>query len=64
MRGQRNGTAMPGPVGWIEADLTKGECEPTPEGLADIDRGLRAAEAGRFATDERSRQPFAKVRKS
>ena len=55
---------MPGPVGWIEADLTKGECEPTPEGLADIDRGLRAAEAGRFATDERSRQPFAKVRKS
>ena len=35
----------------IVAGLDGAPYEPTPEELAGIDRGLKAADAGRFATD-------------
>lgn len=35
----------------IDESLTQGDYVPTPEELAGIDRGLRDAEAGRFATE-------------
>lgn len=35
----------------IDESLTQGNYVPTPEELAGIDRGLRDAEAGRFATE-------------
>jgi hypothetical protein len=38
------------------------EYEPTPEELAGIDRGLRAAADGRFATDQQVEAVFAKFR--
>ena len=38
------------------------EYEPTPEELAGIDRGLRAAAEGRFATDQQVEAVFAKFR--
>ena len=38
----------------------KGEYVPTPEELAGIDRGIRAAEDGRFATTEEVEATFAK----
>jgi predicted transcriptional regulator len=48
----------------IEAALATGEYEPTPEELAGIDRGLRDAAEGRFATDAEVDAVFAKFRRS
>jgi hypothetical protein len=48
----------------IDAGLTDGTYEPTPEELEGIDRGLRDAEQGRFATDEEVEASFAKFRRA
>lgn len=40
----------------------RGEYEPAPDELAGIDRGLRAAAEGRFATDQQVEAVFAKFR--
>jgi len=44
--------------------LKEGDYNPTPEELAGIDRGLRAAAEGRFATDKKVEAVFAKFRRS
>jgi predicted transcriptional regulator len=44
--------------------LRGGSYDATPDELAGIDRGLRAAAEGRFATDEQVEAVFAKYRKS
>lgn len=44
----------------IDAGLKGDVYEPTPEELAGIDRGLRDAAEGRFATDEEVEAVFAK----
>jgi hypothetical protein len=46
----------------LDAGLKDGEYEPTPEELAGIDRGLRAAAEGRFASDSQVEAVFAKFR--
>jgi len=46
----------------IEASRTGDLYEPTEAELAGIDRGLRAADAGRFATDEQVEAVLAKLR--
>ena len=46
----------------LDAGLKDGEYEPTPEELAGIDRGLRAATEGRFASDSQVEAVFAKFR--
>jgi hypothetical protein len=46
----------------LDAEFKDGEYEPTPEELAGIDRGLRAAAEGRFATDQQVEAVFAKFR--
>jgi predicted transcriptional regulator len=46
----------------IDESLRKGEYEPTPAELAGVDRGLRAAADGRFATEEQVESAFAKLR--
>jgi predicted transcriptional regulator len=46
----------------LDAEFKDGEYEPTPEELAGIDRGLRAATEGRFATDRQVEAVFAKFR--
>lgn len=46
----------------IDASLRQGDYEPTPAELAGIDRGLRAAEEDRFATDEQVEAALAKLR--
>jgi predicted transcriptional regulator len=46
----------------IEENLSKGDYEPTPEELAGIDRGLRAADEGRFATNEQVEAALARLR--
>jgi len=46
----------------LDAGLKDGEYEPTPEELAGIDRGLRAAQEGRFASDRQVEAVFAKFR--
>jgi len=46
----------------LDAEFKNGEYEPTPEELAGIDRGLRAAAEGRFATDSQVEAVFAKFR--
>ena len=46
----------------IDAGLKDGVYYPTPQELEGIDRGLRAAEQGRFATDEEVEQAFGKFR--
>ncbi len=46
----------------IDESLTEGEYEPTPAELAGIDRGLRNADAGRFASEEQVDAAFAKLR--
>ena len=46
----------------IDESLAKGDYEPTPAELAGIDRGLRAADDGRFATQEQVEAAFAKLR--
>jgi predicted transcriptional regulator len=46
----------------IEESLSKGDYEPTEEELTGIDRGLRAAAEGRFATDEEVEAALVKLR--
>ena len=46
----------------IEENLSSGEYEPSEAELAGIDRGLRAAAEGRFATDEQVDAALAKLR--
>lgn len=46
----------------IEAGLSDDLYEPTDEELAGIDRGIRAAEEGRFASEEQVEAVFAKFR--
>jgi hypothetical protein len=45
-----------------DAGFKGGEYEPTPEELAGIDRGLRAAAEGRFAGDAQVEAVLAKFR--
>jgi len=47
----------------IEAELKSGVYHATPEELAGIDRGLRAATERRFATDGEVEEAFAKFRR-
>jgi hypothetical protein len=46
----------------IDAELKGGVYHATPEELVGIDRGLKAAQEGRFATDEEVEAVFAKHR--
>jgi hypothetical protein len=46
----------------LEAGFRGGEYQPTPEELAGIDRGLRDAAEGRFASDSQVEAVFAKFR--
>lgn len=46
----------------IDASLSRGEYEPSEAELAGIDRGLRAAAEGRFASDEQVSAALAKLR--
>src|SRR4051812_48362654 len=46
----------------LDAEVRDGVYQPTPEELAGIDRGLRAAAEGRFATDQQVETAFAKFR--
>ena len=46
----------------LDAGFKRGEYEPTPDELAGIDRGLRAAAEGRFASDSQVETVFAKFR--
>jgi hypothetical protein len=46
----------------LDAGLKDGEYQPTPDELAGIDRGLRAAAEGRFATDPQVEAAFVKFR--
>lgn len=46
----------------IDAELSGGLYQPTPEELQGIDRGLKAAHDGRFASDSEIRALFAKHR--
>ena len=46
----------------LDAGLKGGEYEPTPEELAGIDRGLRAAAEGRFASDKQVEAVLEKFR--
>ncbi len=46
----------------IDESLSKGEYEPTPAELAGIDRGLRDADEGRFATEKQAEAALAKLR--
>jgi hypothetical protein len=46
----------------LDAGFKGDEYEPTPEELAGIDRGLRAAAEGRFASDQQVEAVFAKFR--
>lgn len=46
----------------IDNSLSKGDYEPSEAELAGIDRGLRAADEGRFATDAQVDAAFAKLR--
>jgi len=46
----------------LDAGFRDGEYQPTPEELAGIDRGLRAAAEGRFASDQQVEAAFAKFR--
>ena len=48
----------------IDAGLAGDVYEPTVDELAGIDRGLRAAAEGRFASDEQVEAVFAKFRKA
>lgn len=47
----------------IEAALRGGTYHATPEELEGIDRGLKAAREGRFATEEEIESVFAKHRR-
>jgi hypothetical protein len=46
----------------IEAGLATGTYQATPKELEGIDRGLKAAREGRFATDDHVQQVFRKLR--
>jgi hypothetical protein len=46
----------------LDAGLSDDIYEPTPEEIAGIERGLRAAAEGRFATDQQVEAVFAKFR--
>jgi hypothetical protein len=46
----------------LDAGLKDGEYQPPPEELAGIDRGLRAATEGRFASEAAVEAAFAKFR--
>jgi hypothetical protein len=46
----------------LDREFGDGNYEPTPEELAGIERGLRAAAEGRFATDQQVEAVFAKFR--
>jgi hypothetical protein len=46
----------------LDAGLKDGEYQPTPEEIAGIDRGLRAAAEGRFASEQEVEAAFAKFR--
>jgi hypothetical protein len=46
----------------IDAEIKGGVYHATPEELAGIDRGLKAAREGRFVTDEEIEAAFAKRR--
>ena len=46
----------------LEAGVKQVEYQPTSEELAGIDRGLRAAAEGRFASDSQVEAVFAKFR--
>jgi len=46
----------------IDESLAKGDYQPTPAELAGIDRGLRAADEGRFATEQQVDAALAKLR--
>ena len=48
----------------IDARLRGGKYHATPEELAGIDRGLKAAREGRFATDDEVEAVFAKHRRA
>ncbi len=48
----------------IDAELEGGVYHATPEELLGIDRGLKAAQEGRFATDEEVEAVFAKHREA
>ena len=48
----------------IETNLSKGDYELTPEEQAGIERGLQAAEEGRFATDEQVKAALARLRQA
>ncbi len=48
----------------IEAELTQSAYHATPEELAGIQRGLEAAEQGRFATEAEVRAVLAKYSRS
>jgi len=47
----------------LDAGLKDGDYQPTAEELAGIDRGLRAAAEGRFASDQQVEAAFAKFRR-
>jgi hypothetical protein len=47
----------------IDANLKGADYEPTPNELEGIDRGLRDAADGRFATDEQIEAVFARFRR-
>jgi hypothetical protein len=46
----------------LDAGFRDGEYQPTPEELAGIDRGLRDAAEGRFASEPEVEAVFAKFR--
>jgi predicted transcriptional regulator len=46
----------------IDAEIKDGVYHPTPEEQKGIDRGLRDAEQGRFATEDEVEAAFAKFR--
>lgn len=46
----------------IDDAIAKGDYQPTPAERAGIDRGLRDAEQGKFATDEQVDAAFARLR--
>jgi hypothetical protein len=46
----------------LDAGFKSGDYEPTAEELAGIERGLRAAAEGRFATPQQVEAVFAKFR--
>jgi predicted transcriptional regulator len=48
----------------IEAEFRRGAYHANPKELAGIDRGLKAAREGRFATDQDVEAVFAKYRRA